>query len=407
MRSDSLRLLSRSAKVSGQQIMDSSADMTAKSGAMRELVGPYLKLGLTAFGGPAAHIALMRDEFVNRRKWLNDAEFLDLVGAAAIIPGPSSTELAIYIGFRRAGLKGIAAAGLCFISPAVLMVMALAWAYVRYGSLPLTSGVLRGVEPVVVAVTLQALWMFGRTALKTRFLIAIGVGATALGFLGVEPLLILAGGGILGALLQIRTVAAASIIPPWVLAAAPSAATLTASLTSLFLVFLKAGAVVFGSGLVLLAFLRADLVEHLHWLTERQLLDAVAVGQVTPGPVFTTATFIGYILQGPLGALVATVGVFLPAFVLVAVSGPLIPRIRRSRVAAGVLDGVNVASLAIMAVVCVHLARASVNDIVTGGIALLSAILLLRFRVGATWLVAGGAVMGAVLSAVGAVSPQH
>ena len=355
----------------------------------------FLRLGLTAFGGPAAHIALMQREFVHRRRWLTAAEFLDLVGAASLIPGPSSTEVAIYIGHRRAGLAGLALAGTCFILPAALIVGAIAWAYVRFGHLPAAAGLLRGVEPVVVAVIVQALWTFGRTAVKTPALGALAVAALALDLAGVNPLLLLAAAGALSVLLRAaRPTALPAAVAPLAPLAGAALGTKAVSLTSLFLVFLKAGSVVFGSGYVLLAFLRDDLVERLGWLTQGQLVDAIAVGQITPGPVFTTATFIGFVVRGTPGAVAATIGIFLPSFVLVALSAPLIPRLRRSRSAGAFLDGVNVASLGLMAAVSGQLARAAVVDVTTAAIAVVSAALLFRYRLDTTWLILGGALVG-------------
>lgn len=372
----------------------------ARPGGRAALAGTFLRLGLTAFGGPAAHIALMEQEFVRRRRWLTAAEFLDLVGAASIIPGPSSTEVAISLGYRRAGAAGLVLAGTCFILPAALLVSAIAWAYVRFGRLPSAAGLLRGVEPVVVAVIAQALWTFGRTALKSRLLAVLGAAAFALDLAGASPLLLLAASGAIAAWARAgaRGAVAGVVVPvvPLASSAAPAAGV---GLGKLFLVFLKAGSVVFGSGYVLLAFLRGDLVERLGWLTEHQLVDAVAVGQLTPGPVFTTATFVGYVLRGPVGAVVATVGIFLPSFLLVAVTAPLIPRVRRSAVAGGFLDGVNVASLGLMAAVSVQLARAAIVDPLTAGIAVASLALLVRFRLNTTWLVLGGALLGIAASA--------
>jgi len=366
-----------------------------------ELVRLFLRLGLTAFGGPAAHVAMMEDEFVARRKWLTRQQFLDLLGAANLIPGPNSTEMAIYIGLRRAGWLGLVAAGVCFILPAALLVSLIAWAYLRFGALPQAAGILYGIKPVVIAVILQAVWRLGRSALKTRFLVAVGAVAAALGFYGINPVLLLFGAGLAAALARGATAGKSSLVAPLLLAAtpaAPAAAAAPVALWPLFLVFLKVGALLFGSGYVLLAFLRADLVERLHWLTEGQLLDAVAVGQVTPGPLFTTATFIGYLLAGPRGALVATVGIFLPAFFLVAASGPLIPRLRKSATAAAVLDGVNVGALALMVVVAAQLTSAAVVDRTTFILALASAVALLRYKVNSTWLVLGGATVGLVVA---------
>jgi chromate transporter len=338
---------------------------------------------------------MMEDEVVRRRRWLTRDDFLDYVGATSLIPGPNSTELAIHIGRARAGRIGLIVAGTCFIVPAALMVAVLARVYVKYGTLPELRGVLYGVKPVVIAVIAQALWSLGKAALKTRVLVIVAVIDIIAILLGVNELLVLfATGGLLAGFAAIRERANASlaIAPLLLLASTRNAADM--SLTTLFAVFIKAGALLFGSGYVLLAFLRADLVERLHWLTEQQLLDAIAVGQVTPGPVFTTATFIGYVLAGPLGAIVATLGIFLPAFVFVALSGPIIPRMRRSNVAGAMLDGVNVASLAMMAAVLLQLARSALPDGFTIALAVLSAFALFKWRVNSAWLVAGGAVLG-------------
>jgi chromate transporter len=389
----------------------SSGAPAARAKHLRELAMFFLRLGVTSFGGPAAHVAIMEDELVRRRGWLSREQFLDLLGASNLIPGPSSSELAIHIGYLRAGWPGLLVAGICFILPAALMVCGLAWAYVRYGNLPATSAVLYGIKPLVIAVILQALWGLGKTAVKTPVLAGIGlVSIVALIFFGLHPLLLLVIAGTITVMVSeitgrsSRTQAASLaslLLPP---KTSPTVATLATAgaaavvapftLGSLFLVFLKVGAIVFGSGYVLLAFLHNDFVAHRGWLTDMQLADAVAVGQVTPGPVFTTATFIGYVLGGLRGAIVATVGVFLPAFLLVAASGPLVPRIRKSRIASAFLDGVNVASLALMAVVLWQLGRASLVDVETAALATASLIVLLRFRVNSLWLVLGGALIG-------------
>jgi chromate transporter len=365
---------------------------------LRDVTLFFLRLGLTAFGGPAAHIAMMEEEVVRRRAWLTREEFLDLLGAANLIPGPSSTEMAIFIGYRRAGWAGLILGGTCFILPAALIVVGCAWAYVRFGALPQVASVLYGVKPVVIAVILQALFGLGRTAVKNWTLGVIALGAAAASFAGVNPLAILAAAGVLAIIAGTSPSGAlggfGAAFSGIGTVAAPVAAVAPASLLGLFAVFLKVGAVLFGSGYVLLAFLRADLVDHRHWLTESQLLDAVAVGQVTPGPVFTTATFIGYLLRGGTGALVATVGIFLPSFILVALSGPLVPRLRRSRAAGAFLDGVNVASLALMATVTWYLGRSALTDVVTVLLACASAFLLLKFRPNSAWLVLAGALVG-------------
>jgi chromate transporter len=393
--------------------------------SLGEVARLFLKLGTTAFGGPATHIAMMEDEVVRRRQWLTRQEFLDYLGATNLIPGPNSTELAIHIGHARAGWMGLLVAGTSFILPAAFLVSAIAWAYMRYGQLPATQGILYGVKPVVIAVVLQALWRLGRSAVKSRLIGTIGAAATIATVLGVNELTVLIAAGALaaavGAVMRRGATPSgpitAMVIAPgfgrtWPLAyvvqtsgaagSAAAAAGLTGaapfSLGTLFLVFAKIGAVLFGSGYVLLAFLRGDLVTRLGWLTERQLLDAVAVGQVTPGPVFTTATFLGYVLGGAPGAALATIGIFLPAFFFVAISGPLVPRLRRSATAGDVLDGVNVASLALMLVVTAQLGHAALVDPLSVLFAVTSGVLLLRFRVNSAWLVMGGAVLGVAAS---------
>jgi len=370
------------------------------------LAGLFLKLGTIAFGGPAAHIAMFEDEVVRRRNWLSHAEFLDLLGATNLIPGPNSTEMAIHIGHKRAGFAGLVVAGTCFILPAMVLVTACAWAYVRFGSLPQAQALLYGVKPVIIAIVVQALWRLGRTAVKTILLACVGATAVALSFAGVNELLVLFGSGIVllairrwqrfplsnAALLTLSTGTMGAGVASTVVAVATPF-----GMWPMFLFFLKVGSVLFGSGYVLLAFLRADLVERWHWLTESQLLDAIAVGQVTPGPVFTTATFIGYVLGGAPTAFIATVGIFLPAFVFVAISGPLVPRLRASPLAGAFLDGVNVASLALMVTVTWYLGRAAIMDVPTILLSVASAILLLRFRVNSAWLVLGGAAIGLFL----------
>jgi chromate transporter len=388
----------------------SSPSIATDQASLLELAITFLRLGATAFGGPAAHLAMMRSEFVDRRRWLTEGEFLDLIGASNLIPGPSSTEVAIFIGLRRAGWIGLILAGVFFILPAALIVTAIAWAYVRFGHLPQMGGVLYGVKPVIIAVVVQALWALGRTALKTRLISLAGAASLVLCFFGAPPIALLLGSGaLLGVRGWLREPAPRSIKPlltltalATILVAFPLALTALephggaqpVGLTPLFLVFAKVGSLVLGSGYVLLAFLRTDLILRLHWLTSAQLLDAVAVGQLTPGPVFTTATFIGYILAGPMGALAATLGIFLPAFLFVAVAGPLVPRIRRSPIAGSFLDGVNAAALALMAFVAWQLARAAFVDGLSVGISIAAAILLFRLRVNSAWLVLASAVIG-------------
>jgi chromate transporter len=371
----------------------------------------FLRLGTLAFGGPAAHIAMMEDEVVTRRRWLTREQFLDFVGATNLIPGPNSTELAIHIGFARAGWPGLVVAGTCFILPAALIVSGIAWIYVRFGTLPAVEGVLYGVKPVVIAVVLQALWRLGRTAIASRLLAGLALVAVIAFAAGVHELAVLGGAGVIVALARAvqpgdgkRSAESCSVAPfviregansGWMPAATVAAVgTIPFSLGVLFGTFVKIGAVLFGSGYVLLAFLRKDFVERLGWLTETQLLDAIAVGQMTPGPIFTTATFVGYLLGGAGGAAVATAGIFLPAFVFVALTGVLVRRLRESRVARAVLDGVNVASLALMGVVTWQLGSSALVDLLAIALALASCVLLFRRKVNSAWLVLGGAVIG-------------
>jgi chromate transporter len=365
-----------------------------------EVVRYFLKLGFTAFGGPAAHIAMMHREVVKQRKWVDDQHFLDLLGATNLIPGPNSTEMAIHIGFVRAGWVGLIASGVCFIVPAMLIVTALAWMYVRFASMPQASWLLYGIKPVIIAIVAQALWGLGQKAVKGPLTAVVGLAVLGLYVLGMNEIALLFAGGLASMVVQnlrrFRKTDLARIVAPLgglslpVLTAAPF------DLSLMFLIFLKIGAVLYGSGYVLLAFLHADFVTRLGWLTDQQLIDAIAIGQVTPGPVFTTATFVGYLLGGMPGALLATLGIFLPSFIFVALSNPLIPRLRNSPWASAMLDGVNVASLGLMAGVTFQLGYAALIDLPTVVIAFVSAVLLLRFQINATWLVGGGAVAGLV-----------
>jgi chromate transporter len=360
-----------------------------------------LKLGFTAFGGPAAHIAMFRDEVVVRRKWLDDQQFLDLLGAVNLIPGPNSTEMAIHISLLRAGWPGLILGGSSFIIPAMCIVLAFAWVYVRYGSLPQAEWLMLGVKPVVIAIIFQALLQLVPKAFKNPLTILAGITAVALYFLLDNPLAALLAGGlillfghILPRLWKANTDIAGLILVP-ALASAPF------SLGVLFLTFLRTGAVLYGSGYVLLAFLRADLVENLGWLTDRQLLDAIAIGQVTPGPVFTTATFIGYLLGGVPGAILATLGIFLPSFLFVAFSNRLIPRMQNSPWTRSLLDGVNAASLGLMAAVTFELSQDTFRDLLSIPVALAAWVLLRRWKINTTWLIAGGALLGLLRFLVG------
>lgn len=395
--------------------------MVDERSSLGELAALFLRLGATAFGGPAAHLAMMEDEVVRRRRWLDQAGFLDLLGATNLIPGPNSTEMAIHIGYARRGWAGLVVAGLAFIVPAALITAACGWAYVRYGALPAAGWLLKGVKPVILGVIARAIVGLAPRAMRTVGLGVIAGAAGAAAAAGVHELAVIGAagaGGVLVAAVGGRpaapgkgTAGAAGAIGAVSAAGVASAAGAGAvgagavggsvGLVALFAVFCRIGAVLFGSGYVLVAFLRSELVERLGWLSEAQLIDAVAVGQVTPGPVFTTATFVGYLLRGPEGALVATAGIFAPAFVFVALSGPLVPRLRASRRAGAFLDGVNAASLALMVVVTVQLGRAAIVDAPTLVIALVGGLALVRYQVNATWLIAGGAAAGLVLHALG------
>ena len=370
-------------------------------GALRELAGLFLRLGVTAFGGPAAHIAMMRDEVVERRRWLTDADFLDLLAATHLIPGPNSTEMAIHLGYRRGGGPGLLVAGACFILPATLIVGGLAWTYVRFGDTPQLGWVMYGVGPVIIAIVAQALWKLGTAAIKGPLTLLIGLAAAGLALRGWNELGLLAIGGLVmaGARLGRPGIAAlaAAFLPATAALAAGSGVAAPITLTRLTFFFLKVGSVLFGSGYVLLAFLRADLVERWSWLSDAGLIDAITIGQVTPGPVFTTATFIGYVLHGWSGALLATLGIFAPGFLFVACSQPLIPRLRASAVTSAVLDGVVVASLGLMAAVTWSLFRSTIVDPPAAVLALGAALLLFTTRLNSTWLVLAGGVLGAIL----------
>ena len=376
----------------------------AQRQALREVGALFFQLGWIAFGGPAAHIALMRREVVIRRKWLTEQQFLDLLGASNLIPGPTSTELAIYLGYARAGHLGLVLAGALFILPAMFLVLALAWAYGRYGSTPQVGAILYGIKPVIIAVIVQAIYALLPTAVKTWRLGLVVALSAALYLLGLNPLIPLFGLSILVMLAENRArLARTAGLGPMALAvpltAAASSVAVGAvgfSLVVLLLTFLKIGATLYGSGYVLLAFLRDDFVHRLGWLTDHQLLDAIAVGQFTPGPVFTTATFIGYLTGGWLGGIVATVGIFLPAFIFAAAVYPLVPRLRASPWAATFLDGANAAALGLMVAVAWQLARSSIIDPVTAILVLIATVLLIRSNVNSAWLVLGGAVVGIV-----------
>jgi len=390
----------------------------AIQGRLGEIARLFLKLGFTAFGGPAAHIAMMEDEFVTRRKWISRQHFLDLIGATNLIPGPNSTEMTMHVGYERAGWPGLFVAGACFIGPAAVLTGWAGWLYVTYGSLPAVEPFLYGIKPAVIAVILGAVWKLGQKAVKGWRFAVIGLAVLVAVLAGLGEIWALFTGGLAGALWlrasgydHSRT--ASSFIPilflretpaPGLVAGAGAAAGLagaaaSVSLGKLFFFFLKIGAILYGSGYVLVAFLEGGLVQGYGWLSQEQLLDAIAIGQFTPGPVLSTATFIGYLIEGVPGAVVATLGIFLPSFVFVLILNPLIPRLRESAWLSAFLDAVNVAAVALMIAVTVNLSRATLISWPAWGIALAAAVLALRFKVNAAWLVLGGAVTGWLLSA--------
>jgi len=379
-----------------------NAGQSQARGTLAELAREFLRLGFVAYGGPAAHVAMMEEDFVRRRAWVTRERFLDLVGAVSLLPGPSSTELAIYLGEIRAGLAGLIVAGACFILPAAVLVAGLAWAYLRYGAVPQVSGLLFGIKPVVVALVAQAVWNLSKTALRSLSLGVLAVAVIACAVLGAQAIELLLGTGLLWMIVREgrRLVSGKALIGATFVGGTGGAAATPGVLPVCFY-FLKIGAVLVGSGYVLLPVLRADLVNRLHWLTDSQLLDAVAVSQATPGPFFTVATFIGFILAGWKGAALATVGMFLPAFVYVRITSSFLPRLRQSPLAGAFLDGVNVAAVALMALVGWQFARAALVSGAAVGIALISAVLLVCHKTNSAWLVLGGATVGVVLRLLG------
>jgi chromate transporter len=379
-----------------------SATAKAECGTVMEVAKEFLRLGLVAYGGPAAHVAMMEERFVRRRGWLTRERFLDLVGAVSLLPGPSSTELAIYLGEIRAGLTGLIVAGACFISPAAFLVAALAWAYLKFGTVPQVAGLLPGIKPVVVTLVAQAVWNLGKTGLRSFALAALALVVVLLAIAGIPAVSLLIGAGLFWMVFREgkRLAAGRATLGAWIGMSSGSAGGALGVLP-IFFYFLKIGAVLVGSGYVLLPVLRADLVVKLHWLSDSQLLDAVAVSQATPGPFFTVATFIGYVLAGWRAATLATIGMFLPAFVYVGVTSGFLPKLRKSQLAGAFLDGVNAAAVALMAFVGWQFGRAALVNAPAVGLAVLSAVLVFRYKINSTWLVLGGAVAGIVLRLIG------
>jgi chromate transporter len=367
-----------------------------------EVLAVFTKFGFTAFGGPAAHVGMFRQEVVDKRHWVTDEQFMDLLGATNLIPGPNSTEMTIHLGYLRAGWQGMLAGGLGFTLPAMLIVLFFSYLYVKVGATPQAGSLFYAIKPVVIAIIIQALFILGRKSIKDLLTIGLGLAVIILYFLGVNELILLFGGALIFMLLRnwrrlmnLRPKGLPVLFLPWVFQTAGS---VPFSMPVLFLTFLKIGAVLYGSGYVLIAFLQGDLVDRLGWLTQKQLIDAIAIGQITPGPLFTTATFIGYLLGGLPGGIVATVAIFLPSYFFVAISNPLIPKVRASVWAGSFLDGVIVASLGLMAAVCIQLALPALIDPLTVILFGVSLLLLFRFHVNTTWLIIGAAIIGLIYS---------
>ncbi|MGF1486622.1 MAG: chromate efflux transporter [Prochloraceae cyanobacterium] len=385
-----------------------------------EIARVFLKLGTIGFGGPAAHMAMMEDEVVNRRRWLDRSQFLDLIGATNLIPGPNSTEMAIHLGYIYGGLAGLFLAGFCFILPAVSITGVLAWIYVKYGSLPEIAPILAGIKPAVIAIIIGALYRLGKKAIfkhdRAKNLVAIATGVIILLFFGINQIIALFLGGLFGAILLLFTAkkqpSKDRSIGMFAGGLSASAAIKTSSLASTTLVtpnlwqlglfFLKIGSILFGSGYVLVAFLQGELVDKYAWLTQQQLLDAIAIGQFTPGPVLSTSTFIGYIILGFPGAIVATIGIFFPSFCFVFALNPLIPKMRQSKYTAAFLDAVNASALALMLFVTLKLAQSTFIEpnlnLIYLTIAFIAAVLVIRFKLSPLWLVLGAAIVSWILS---------
>jgi chromate transporter len=378
--------------------MPPASGLSRPTGQLAEVATVFLRLGATSFGGPLAHLALMREELVRRRAWVDEGTFVDFLSLANLLPGPTSTEVAMQLGGARAGRAGLVVAGACFILPAALLVALLAALYVRFGLQPDARLVLASVQPVVVALLATAVLPLGRATLHGLRAWGLFAGALLLLLAGANPLAVLAAGGLTSSVLASgRSTHPALLLPVGGLLGAPVAV----GLVPLFLTFLKLGCVVLGSGYLLVAFLQADLVDRLHWLTSAQLLDAVAVGQLTPGPVFTTATFVGWLLRGPAGAALATVAVFLPAFLGVWAGGALLERLRGDARARAFLDGVNAASLALLVQVTLVLGRAVLVDVPAVLLCGAALVLLLALKANASWVVLGAALLGGLRAWLG------
>lgn len=366
------------------------------------------RLGFTAFGGPIAIVAMMHDEFVVKRKWLEEQEFLDFFGATNLLPGSNSMEMASHIGYHRAGWPGLWVGGICFTAPSVLLMVAFCWVYVHYGASPQGEWLLYGVKPVAIALIVQALWQLGKSAIQGKFAILLACLNIILSVIGLHELVLLLASGVFSFLIKegkqiVKPKQALAIAPiPFLAPFSGLLSSLTAGLGSitsfslswLFVLFFKVGVILYGSGYVLLAFLRGDFVERLGWLTDQQLLDAIAIGQITPGPLSTTATFIGYLLGGFQGASIATIGMFLPGFILISVLHPILPKLNQSALFRAFLDGVNIGALSLMAVVTAQLGQSSLVDPLTITVAIASLFLLVKYKINSFWLVLGGMAIG-------------
>lgn len=366
---------------------------------LKEVALLFLKLGTIAFGGPAAHIAMMQQEVVVKKKWMSEQHFLDLIGATNLIPGPNSTEMAIHIGHERAGLKGLFVAGFCFIIPAVIITGFFAWLYKQYGQLPEIQTFVYGIKPAIIAIIIGAVYPLAKKALKTIELGLIGIASLVLCFVGINEIIVMFGAGLIAlALVSIRSNNKLNSIAP--LTILQSTSLLSAANIKLFLTFLKIGSILYGSGYVLFAFLDSELVSQ-GLLTRQQLIDAIAVGQFTPGPVFSSVTFIGYQINGLGGAIVSTIGIFLPSFLFVWLLNPLVPKMRRSKLFSAFLDAVNIASVAIIIFVCYQMGKESIADWRTIVIASLSIIVTFAFKkVNSVFIVIGGSALGYLLTFV-------
>lgn len=392
-------------------------DQRASVDRLAELARLFFRLGLIGFGGPNAHIAMMEAEVVNRREWLTREQFIDLIGATNLIPGPNSTEMAIHIGYVRAGWLGLIIAGVSFISPAVLITVGLAWGYVKFGTMPQIAFLLYGIKPAVLGIIVDALWRLGQKAIKTSQLLTIFIGVILLvWFAHVNEITALLIGGVVGAIwLQFppqdpKSDKSAHLLVAGLMTGIALKASATViglvktspvSLSQLGYSFLKIGGSLFGGGYVLLSLVQSEFVDGYGWLTQPQLLDAISIGQLTPGPILATATFIGYVVAGIPGAIVATTAIFLPSFIFVAATNPLIPRLRRSKWLAAFLDAVNASALGLMVVVTIQLALTTLGvppqlDWLAVSIAISSATLSIRFQVNSAWIVCGGAVISQV-----------